>query len=168
MKKILILGVALLAICVSLSAVSADDSWSFDFSSSESSNSDGGQMSFNNGELKLQDIIFTIPKGYEENESAQVLAANATDVEDAKYSSCTFVNGTKEIVATVFFSDVFNFNSLEPKDDGSSVQKNMSGISGIYYADKYGDGNPTFQFIKDGKIVEVKAPDDATIEEVIK
>ena len=30
------------------------------------------------------------------------------------------------------------------------------------------DNTPTFQFLKDGKIVEVNAPDDATLESVIK
>ena len=32
----------------------------------------------------------------------------------------------------------------------------------------FGDNTPTFQFLKDGEIVEVNAPDDATLESVIK
>ena len=40
-KKILMIGVFLIAIFISVSAVSADDGWSFSFSSSDSTNSDG-------------------------------------------------------------------------------------------------------------------------------
>jgi len=98
-------GVVLLAICVSISAVSADDGWSFNFSSSEGSNSDGGSVSFDNGKLVLQDIEFAIPDGYKENDTAQKLAEQAEDDEDAKYSLCSFLNGDKEIVVKVFFSD---------------------------------------------------------------
>ena len=66
MRKILIIGVLLLAICVSIGAVSADDGFSFSGSSSDSSNSDGGQISFDNGKLKIQDIELNIPDGYKE------------------------------------------------------------------------------------------------------
>lgn len=168
MKKFLIMGVVLLAISISISAVSADDGWSFDWSSSDSTNSDGGDMSFKNGELKLQDITFKIPDGYKENKSAQKLAADGDDVEGEKYSVCSFINGEKEIITKVFFSDEFDFNKLTPDDDGSSVEKTIAGIDGIYFEDKYGDGTPTFEFLKDGKIVEVNAPDDDTLEYVIK
>ena len=168
MRKILIIGILLLAICVSIGAVSADDGFSFSWSSSDSSNSDGSQISFDNGKLKIQDIELNIPDGYKENESAQKLAEKAEDMDDAKFSLCSFLNGDKEIVIKVFFSDEFNFNKLTPDDDGSSVEKTMAGIDGVYFEDKYGDGTPTFEFLKDGKIVEVNAPDDDTIEEVIK
>ena len=50
-KKIYIIGIALIVLCVSLTAVSADDGWSFNFQSSESSNSNGGSVSFENGAL---------------------------------------------------------------------------------------------------------------------
>lgn len=46
--------------------------------------------------------------------------------------------------------------------------KKLAGIEGIYFENKYNDNTPTFEFIKDGKIVEVNGPDDATIESVIK
>ena len=90
MKKVLMIFAVLLAVCLTVCAVSADDSWSFNFSSSDSSNSNGGSMSFENGKLKLQDLEFTIPDGFEENQSAQKLAEDATDVKDAKFSVCQF------------------------------------------------------------------------------
>ncbi len=157
----------ILAICLTVSAVSADDGWSFNFSSSESSNSDGGAMSFNNGKLKLQDVEFTIPDGFEENESAQKLAENATDVEDAKYSVCQFIKDGKEIFVKVFFFDNGNeFTNLTPMDN--EVQKTIAGIDGVYDANRYNDSTPTFRFLKDGKLVEVNAPDDDTIASVLK
>ena len=167
MKKILMVFAVMLAICLTVSAVSADDSWSFDFSTSDSSNSDGGAMSFTNGKLKLQDIEFTIPDGFKENESAQKLAAAAEDVEDAKYSVCQFINDGKEIFVKVFFFDDGNeFTSLKPIDN--EVEKTMAGIDGVYDANKYDDNTPTFRFLEDGKIVEVNAPDDDTLNSVLK
>ena len=161
-------GVILLAICVSISAVSADDGWSFSWSSSDSSDSNGGDMSFDNGKLKLQGIELTIPDGYKENESAQKLAQDAEDVNDAKFSVCEFDNGDKQIVTKVFFMDDKDFDNLSPKDDGSSIDATMAGIKGIFFANKYDDQTPTFEYVKDGKIVEVNAPDNETIEAVIK
>lgn len=157
----------LLAICLTVSAVSADDDWSFSFSSSESSNSDGGAMSFDNGKLKLQDVEFTIPEGFEENESAQKLAAAAEDVEDAKYSVCQFINDGKEVIVKVFFFDNGQeFVNLEPMEN--EVEKTIAGIDGVYDANKYNDNTPTFRFLQDGKLVEVNAPDDDTLASVLK
>lgn len=168
MKKILIIGVALLAICISISAVSADEGWSFNFSSSDSSNTDGGQMKFDNGKLNLQDLAFTIPDGFKENESARKLAEAAEDVKDAKYSACEFIKDGKEIVVKVFFStDGSDFTNITP-DDASAVEKTIAGNKGYFFENKYGDNTPTFQFIKEGKLVEVNAPDEASIESVIK
>ena len=167
MKKILMISAVILAICLTVSAVSADDSWSFNFSSSESSNSDGGAMSFENGKLKLQDIEVTIPDGYKENESAQKLAADAENMDGAKYSVCQFIKDGKEIfVKVVFFNNDNVFTSLTP--EGNEVNKTMAGIDGLYDANKFGDNTPSFRFIKDGKIVEIDAPDDDTINEILK
>lgn len=167
MRKILMITAILLAICLTVSAVSADDDWSFSFSSSESSNSDGGAMSFDNGKLKLQDVEFTIPEGFEENESAQKLAAAAEDVEDAKYSVCQFINDGKEVIVKVFFFDNGQeFVNLEPMEN--EVEKTIAGIDGVYDANKYNDNTPTFRFLQDGKLVEVNAPDDDTLASVLK
>ncbi len=167
MKKILIVFAALLAICLTVSAVSADDVWSFNFSSSESSNTDGGAFSLENGKLKLQDIEFTIPDGYKENESARKLAAPAEDIDDAKYSVCQFVNDGKEIFVKVFFfDDDGEFNNLTAVDD--QVAKKMGDHDGVYEANKYNDNTPTFRFLKDGKLVEINAPDDDTINAILK
>ena len=101
----------LIAIGVSLTAVSADDEWSFNFSSAE--NSDGGSIDFENGVLKMQGIELTIPGGYKMDEDSKKLAEDATDA-DAKFSACKFVNGDDEIVVNVFFADT-DFESLSLK-----------------------------------------------------
>ena len=44
----------------------------------------------------------------------------------------------------------------------------MAGIDGVYDANKYDDNTPTFRFLEDGKIVEVNAPDDDTLNSVLK
>lgn len=158
----------LLAICLTVSAVSADDGWSFNWSSSESSNSDGGDMSFENGKLKLQGIEFNIPDGFKENESARVLANDTTDVENAKYSVCQFVKDGKEIFVKVFYfdDDDLEFTNLTAVDN--QVDKDMAGIKGIFEENKYGDNTPTFRFLKDGKLVEINAPDENTIISILK
>lgn len=169
MKKILMVAAILLAICLTVSAVSADDDWSFNFSTSESTNSDGGSISFDNGKLVIQGIELTIPDGYEENESAQKLAEDADEIEDAKYSACQFIKDGKEIVVRVFFfnDDVDKeFTSLELLD--GEVDKTMGGIDGAYNPDLYGDNTPTFRYLKDGKMVTINAPDDDTINSILK
>lgn len=76
MKKIMILGVILLAICLSISAASAYE-FNFDYSSSDSSNTDGGSISLENNELTIQDFKYIIPEGYKENESAKITGEDA-------------------------------------------------------------------------------------------
>ena len=161
------ISAVILAICLTVTAVSADDGWSFNFSSSESSNSDGGAMSFENGKLKLQDVELTIPDGFQENKSMQKLSQDAEDIDNAKYSLCQFVKDGKEIVVKVFFfENGEDFLNLTPVDN--EVQKTIEGVDGVYDSNRYGDGTPTFRFLKDGKIVEVNAPDDDTIASVLK
>lgn len=169
MKRILVLLAVLLAFCVCISAVSADDSWSFNWSSSESSNSDGGEVSLENNKLKLQGLEFTIPEGYKQNESAQKLGAPAEDMEGAKYSVCEFLNGEKELFIKVFYfdDDKTEFTHVDDSLEGTH-NETLSDIQGRVFDDKYGDKTPTFQYVKDGKLVEINAPDQETIVSVIK
>ena len=166
MKKYLIFGFVLLAVVgLTLGAVSAEG-WSFNFGSSSSSNSDGGEMDFTNGVLKLQGVEFKIPDGYKENESAQKLAIAADDIPDAKASLTEFVKDGQQIVVKVFFGDD-KFTSISGTKD-TDVNKTIAGIDGVYNNQSYSDGSVEFKFLKDGKIVDVIAPDDATLESIIK
>ena len=87
----------------------------------------------------------------------------------AKYSLCQFIKDGKEIVVRVFYfddADDQEFTNLTLLD--GEVEKTMAGIDGAYDANKYGDDTPTFRFLKDGKIVLVNAPDDDTINSILK
>ena len=162
MKKIFVVLAILIAIGVSLTAVSADDEWSFNFSSAE--NSDGGSIDFENGVLKMQGIELTIPDGYKMDEDSKKLAEDATDA-DAKFSACKFVNGDDEIVVNVFFADT-DFESLSPQND-TQINKTISNINGLYEANRYDDDTPTFTYLEDGKIVQINAPNDEILKSII-
>ena len=41
-------------------------------------------------------------------------------------------------------------------------------MNGLYEANKYGDNTPTFTYLKDGKIVQINAPNDEILESIIK
>ena len=56
---------------------------------------------------------------------------------------------------------------MAPEDDGSSVEKTMAGIDGLYFKDKDGDGTPTFEYLEDGKLVQINAPDNETLEAIL-
>ncbi|WP_405292810.1 hypothetical protein [Methanobrevibacter sp.] len=165
-KKIMFLGVLILTICISISVVSAEGfEWSF--STSESSNSDGDAITFDNGKLVIQDIEFSIPDGYKEVDNEKVLGANLDDDDDQgslkgfKISADTFKKGNDIIVVKVVYSDTTE-GDYTPDDD--AVTKTISNQEGWLTQD---DGGVIFTYIKDKKIVEIVAPDEETVESVI-
>ena len=167
MRKILMIGVILLAICVSISAVSADDSWSFNFSSSESSNSEGGAFSFgSNNLLQIQGLNYTIPDGYKENESFRVVGDDVNQSsmpEGSKITSAQFINGNDSIIIKAIFGDEkFDKDGYTPSD--SAVEKEIAGQQG--WIDEFDDG-VCFDYINDGKIVEICAPDEKVLESIL-
>lgn len=168
MKKYLMLGIVLLAVVgMTLGAVSAEE-WSFNWGSSSSSNSDGGAVDFTNGVLKLQDLQFKIPEGFEQNESAQKLATDADGIDGAKASVTQFVKDGKEIFVKVFFFTDDNKFTAPTAEDGD-VNKTIADNAGLFNDKKYSDdGSVVFRYVKDGKLVEIIAPDEATLESVIK
>ena len=158
MKKILIVLACLLALCLTLGAVSADDNWHLSFGD----NSNGGSVEMENNELELQDIDFIIPDGYVENETERLLA-NDTD-DGNKISKCVFQNGDKQIIVKVVFSDiVYSDDDYTPAEEAEA--KNITNQSGYYYVNS--DGESVFDYVKDGKLVEIIAPDEQTISSII-
>ena len=168
MKKILMIGVVLLAICISVSAVSADDSWSFNFGSSESSNSDGGFFSLNtaNNLLEIQKLQYTIPDGYKENESFRTVGEDAglsNLPEGTKLTAGEFINGDDSIIVKVFFGDTtFEKDGYTPAE--GAVEKQIAKQDGWLLED---DEGVTFNFVKDGKLVEIDAPDEKVVEDIL-
>lgn len=166
MKRIFVLGIILLSICISLAAVSAadDDGFSFNFFSSESTNSDGGDVSIENDQLSIQGFDFTIPEGFVENESAQRVAEDGKDgFEGFKISNVEFNKGEEFIVIKVVFGDVdIDEESYTPADD--TVPKEVAGVNGWFT--EYND-SVSFDYIADGKIVEIFAPNEEMLADLI-
>jgi hypothetical protein len=165
MRKILMIGVILLAICVSISAVSADDSWSFNFSSSESSNSEGGAFSFgSNNLLQIQGLNYTIPDGYKENESYRVVGDDVNQSsmpEGSKITTAQFINGNDSIIIKAVFSDE-KIDEYTPTDN--AVEKEIAGQKG--WIEEFNDG-VCFDYLKDGKLVEIFTPDEKVLESIL-
>lgn len=168
MKKILMVGAILLAICISISAVSADEGWSFNFGSSESSNSDGGFFSLNTGTnlLEIQKLQYTIPDGYKENESFRVVGVDANESsfpDDTKETAGQFVNGDDSIIVNVFYRDTaFEEDGYVPAE--GAVTEKIAGQNGWITEDEDG---VTFDFVKDGKIVEIDTPNEQVLQSIL-
>lgn len=161
-KKIFIVGVLLLAVCITISAVSADESFNFSFSSSDSSNSDGDSITFDNGKLVIQGIEFAIPDGYKEVDNAKVLGGENKALQGFKISSDTFAKGNDKIVVKVSYSNTTEGNYTP---DSNATEKTISNQSGWFIQEP---NDAVFTYIKDRKVVEIVAPDENTIASIIK
>ena len=163
-KSFLMAGVILLAICITVSAVSADDSWSFNFSSDSETNTDCGQVEITNNHVKIQGFEFDIPEGYEANDSAKVVGEDAGDsFKDFKASQVRFDKGDDSIIIKVVCGDnELDDDSYTPDDD--TVAKKINDVDG-YFAE-YDDG-VSFDYIEDGKLVEIFAPDEKALQSLI-
>ena len=160
MKKIIMVLAVLLAIGVTLTAVSADDSWSFNFSNEENN---GGTIDFSDDKVVVQGIEFAVPEGYKLDEKSKLFAKAVEDIEDAKMTACTLVKDNDQIVIKVIYADD-EFNNVTAINE-NQTNKTLKNINGLYELE---DGAPKFSFIKDGKIAQVTAPDEETLEAVIK
>lgn len=160
MKKIIIVLIALIAIGVSIGAVSAEG---FSFSFGSESNSDGGDFSLNNDKLSLQGIDFKVPTGFKENESARMVA-NATEAfgEKCKVSGSEFYNNDTNIIINAFFANDGKFDDLKVND---ATNKTIAGHEG-FISEK--EGRTLFDYLVDGKIVEINSPDQQTLESILK
>ena len=168
MKKILVILSVFLAICLTIGAVSADDGWSFSFSSesSISSSSNGGQVDFNNGELNIQGLKFTIPDGFKENETVKLVGeeANQTAFPGFSVSTDRFDKGDEFVVIKVIYGDnKLDNDSCTPSAD--TVAKQIEGHSGHFT--QYEDG-VSFDYLQDGKLVEIVASSEDVLSSVLK
>ncbi len=160
MRKILFLVLAIFAICITVSAVSADDDWSFSFGSS--STTDGGSVEINNNELKIQGEKFTIPKGFEESEEDRLVAEDSS-IEGAKVSTCVLEKGNETIFVKVHFADGGLETTGGPAD---SKNVTIAGHKGFLSHDDV--SGTVFDFELNEKLVEITAPNKKLIEEVLK
>jgi hypothetical protein len=160
MRKILFVALAIFAICITVSAVSAEDSWSFSFGSE--SNTDGGSVDVIGDDLEIQDEEFTIPEGFTEVEKERLVAGEST-IEGAKVTTCVLEKGNETILVKVHFADG-GIENISGSDDSENVT--IAGHAGFLSND---DENGTvFDFESDKKLVEIVAPNQELIEEVLK
>jgi hypothetical protein len=169
MKKIIIVLSVLLAICITVSAVSAEDGgWSFNFSSQESSssNSNGGSIEFKNGELTIQGLKFAIPDDFKENETAKAVGKEADQnaFPGSSISMDRFDKGNDSIIVKVVYNSGKDLKDGFTPSNGT-VSKKIGNHDG-YFLD-YDDG-ASFTYIDSGKVVEVFAPSEEVISSVIK
>ena len=161
MRKILVLALAIFAICITVSAVSADDSWSFNFGSEAST--DGGSVEINNDELKIQDEKFTIPEGFEEVEKERLVAEDSPSIDGAKVSRCVLKKGNETVLVKVTFADG-GLTDITGPDDAENVT--IAGHDGFLSQDD--DGDYVFDLDMNKKLVEIVAPSQDLIEAVLK
>ena len=167
MKKIAIVLAVILAVIISVGAVSADEGWSFDLSSSSQSNSNGGQMDINNNNLDIQGYKFVIPDGYTHNESEDAVGNEAGDsFPDCFVSQAKFDKGDDSIIVKVIYSKDITFDDEVYDADESAVEKEIGDQEGYFVQED--DGGITFDFIDDGNLVEINAPDEATLTSLLK
>lgn len=161
MKKIMLVLITLLAVCLAVSAVSAE-SWSF----SSSSDSNGAQLDYDNGDLNIQGIDFKIPDGYKEQTDEQALGEKVSGFDGCLITSDTFTKGDDELLVKVIFkedgSDI-DPDSYTPED--TAVNKTIKDKAGFF--DENDDGTVSFVYFEDGQIVEIDAPDEKTVSDVI-
>lgn len=157
MKKIVIVLIALIAIGVTISAVSAEG---FSFSFGSESNSDGGEISINNDKLNLQGVDFKIPEGFKENETGRVLAKDTEAFgEDCKVSATEFYNNDTNVIIKVFTANDGDFNNMT----GNNSLK-IGNYDGFITED---GGRQIFDYLVDGKIIEIDAADQDTIKSIL-
>ena len=161
MRKFLVLALAIFAICITVSAVSADEGWSFSFGSE--SNSDGGSVSINGHELKIQDEKFTIPDVFEEVQKERIVANNSAIVNGAKVSTCVLQKGNETIYIQVHFADSGVENITGP---ANSENKTIGGHNGFLSTNE--DNETVFDFGSNHKLIEIIAPNQELVEAVLK
>lgn len=160
MRKILFAALAIFAICITISAVSADDSWSFSFGSESST--DGGSVEINNDDLKIQGEEFTIPEGFEEIEKERLVAGDSAAIEDGKVTTCVLQKGNEIIMIKVHFGDG-ELNNLTGPEGSKNVT--IADHNGLLLKD---DNNDTvFDYLVNNKYVEIVAPNQELIEDVL-
>ena len=161
MKKIIFLALAILAICITVSAVSADDSWSFSFGSE--ANTDGGSISIINDELKIQDEKFTIPDGFKEDKKERVVGEESKAVDGGKVTGAVFNKGNESFLVEIHFADGGIENITYPEN---STNVTIGKQAGVLSEDE--DGHYVFDFETNEKLVQIVATNQDIIEEVLK
>lgn len=103
-----------------------------------------------------------IPDGYKVDDSLNV-TNDTTEILGVKtaYNRLVMVNGDKNITVNTYMPE----QAIHLSPSGGSEMKTINGIEGLY---QKVDGRSIFMFPdKDGQLVQINAPDDNLIKEVM-
>lgn len=150
MKKILVICTILIAISLAVSAVSASGS--------------DGKVSIDNDKLTIADHSFTIPNGYKEMPAQRDVNLESF-YDGIYYSACELKNGTKEIIIKVFYTDQMDIDESTYTPGDHAESKTISGVDGFLTEE---NGTCTFDYTTGGHLVEIIAPDEQALEDVLK
>ena len=168
-RKIMLILIALVTLCIAVGAVSA---WEVSFGSQSSSSSsvstDGGvaNIDYKDGALKINDKEFKIPNGYTQDTNLTATGENANMSSDsnAKLARAVFNNGDKQIIVKCIYT---NGEITQYTPDMSNAQnKTINGHAGSL--ETYNDGKVRFSYVDGGKIFQIESPDEATLSEILK
>lgn len=154
-KKILILGLILIAASTLVSTISAEDI----------------------NELTINDIQFKIPDGFTAYEND--LESTETDTDDGEVdtedidgtvvdSKITneYVNGNQKLEITVGI--LANGQKIESINPAGFEQKTIAGKDGFFKKDiDDGVNQFKFEYLEDGKLVKIQAPSEEMISQII-
>lgn len=164
-KRLLIIGLILIAVSTSLSAINAEVT-----STSES------KLLVNNN-LTLNGINFIIPDGFEEVETdvdnTEMDNDKTMDVEDIDgtavdaATSCEFKNNANEKLE-IEVGIKGNNQKIESINPAGYEQKTIAGKQGFFKKDSDdGKGQFKFQYLEDGKIVKISASSEDIINQLL-
>ena len=156
-KKLLILGLALMAVTCTMAAISADDVAVT-------------QKTVENGTLTINGLQFKIPTGFTEVESDQE-ASTPGDAEHIDGTtvdtevSADFVNGGEKLDIKV---GAKNNGTVDTINLPNAQKKTIGGKEGFFWTET-DDGKTEykFEFLQDGKIVKIETYNEALINQVL-
>ena len=108
---------------------------------------------------------YNVPTGYTFNQKNIVI--NSDHVTYVKTGvSYSYLRGSDEVVITIFdlVDPSYTLDDVKKDVRPGYEEITINGIDGFYY-----DESPSvyFDFVKDGKYIYIKAPDKATLEEIL-
>ena len=170
-KKILILGLILIAVSSTLTAISAESS----FTNIEQS------KTLVNNQLTINDIHFTIPNGYEEIENDTDITATEIDDDGETETETEDIDGTVVDGSTssefknsagdkieIKVGIKANDQKIEKIAPVNFEQKTIAGKDG-YLIKELNDGKEQykFEYLENGKLVKIVASSEDIISQII-
>lgn len=159
LKKLFIIGLVLLTLCGTLTAISAEGSVSF------SSSSSSGSITLNNGDLTINGAKLKIPDEFEEVEDQTKTVGDAADIDGTHVdstASTVYKKGNDQIEITV--GSKSNNQKINEINPANAEKKKINSKDGYLIK---GDNKVTFEYLDDGKLVKVVTPNEDLLNKVI-